>query len=86
MTNTLWPATVMVPVRRPPVLIPTVYVTGPLPVPLFPLLTRIHDALAVAFQPQSGALAVTVRLLPVAPAAATETLLGLTAKEQVTPD
>jgi hypothetical protein len=75
----------MVPVRRPPVLTPTVYVTVPLPVPVLPPLTRIHGVLAVELHWQSGALALTERLLPVTPAGATAMLLDETLNEQTTP-
>src|ERR1017187_6095575 len=75
----------MVPVRRPPVLTPTVYVTVPLPVPILPPLTRIQGALVVALHLQSGAFALTERLLPVTPADSTAMLLGETFSEQTTP-
>ena len=84
-TEIPWPAAVIVPVRELPVLTPTVKVTVPLPVPVLPPLTKIQGTFADAFQPQSGALEVTLRLAPVRPEAATETLRGDTPREQTTP-
>ena len=73
LTIKVWPAIVSVAVRCiAAVLAPTEYVTVPLPVPAFPELTEIQDALLVEIQTQP-ALAVTVAL-PVPPLAANEAL------------
>src|ERR1035441_4993467 len=86
VTVTVWPATVIVAVRRPPEMIPTVHVTDPLPVTVVPLLTRIQRRYAVAVQGQSGAEAMPVTLAPTLPEAPTTNVVGFRFVEQGTPD
>ena len=53
MTVTVWPATVNVPVREAPVVFAaTLNVTEPMPEPLAPAVTVIHDVVVVAVQEQ----------------------------------
>ena len=73
---TVWPATVIVPVRCGPLLAATVYPTVLLPFPGVPDVTVIHAALLLAVQPQPGS-AVTV-IVPGPPAVPTTALNGLT--------
>jgi hypothetical protein len=69
MLNT-WPAMVALPVRAVvPVLAATFIVTGPLPVPLAPLVMVSHAALLVAVQAQvEAAVTLTVSISPLATA------------------
>ena len=60
---------VRLPVRTPPVLGPTANATEPLPLPLDPDVTVIHDALLVATQGQL--VCVETATEPAPPAAAT---------------
>ena len=65
----------MVPLRAPPVFAATVKPTEPLPVPLAPEVTVIHDALLAAVHAHSGTVATATALEP--PALATENESGL---------
>src|SRR5437868_1453539 len=82
---TVRPATAMVPVRRLPVLTPTVYAMAPMPVQLLDELKRIHGTFAMAFHWQSGALRLTAMVPPVTPAAATEIFLVGRSRKQGSP-
>jgi hypothetical protein len=68
------PATVIVPLRAPPVLTATLNATDPLPVPLAPDVTVIHDAplLADHWHP----LCVVTAIEPGPPSAVTSLLVG----------
>ena len=65
MTVTVWPATVNVPVREAPVVLAaTLNVTEPMPDPLAPAVTVIHDVVVVAVQAQDvPEVTLRVRLL-----------------------
>ena len=71
VTVNIWPPTVMVPVRTPPVFAATVNVTAPLPLPLVLPVTVIHATLLVAVQAQPLAT-VTDSDMPVPPLAGTD--------------
>lgn len=72
----VWLAIVIVPLRAAPVFAATVKPTDPLPVPLAPDVTVIHDALLTAFQVQVLTDVVTAIGVPAPPAAATDSLFG----------
>ncbi len=76
VTVNVWPATVMVPVRAPPVFAATVNATDPFPLPLAPDVTVIHASLRLAVQAQP--VPVVTVTLPDPPAAAIEVFVGLT--------
>ncbi len=67
---------VIVPLRAEPVFAPTLKPTDPLPVPLAPDVTVIHDALLVAVHVQLLADAVTAMGVPAPAVAGTESLVG----------
>jgi hypothetical protein len=60
VTEKVFPATLIVPLRSAPVFASTRNVTVPLPVPALPFVTAIHDAFDVAVHAQLDADAVTV--------------------------
>ena len=65
------------------VLAPTEYATVPLPVPLVPAVTVIHDALLAAVHAHEPAFAVT-ETVPAPPAAVGELAVGEIASVQTT--
>ena len=69
------PAIVSVPVRAPPVLASTVYLTVPLPVPLLPLVMVIQFAVVVAVHGQPDCV-VTVTGPPLPPWVGNDSLVG----------
>ena len=81
MIVTVWPATVNVPVRAVPVVLaPTLNVTEPMPEPLAPAVTVIHDVVVVAVQAQDvPEVTLSVRLLA---SASTAKLVGVTVPVQ----
>ena len=81
MTVTVCPATVNVPMREAPVVFaPLLNVTEPMPDPLAPAVTVIHDVVVVAVQEQAvPAMTLTVRLLAIA---STAKLSGVTVPVQ----
>ena len=81
MTVTVWPATVNVPLRAlPVVLAATLNVTEPMPDPVAPAVTVIHDAAGVAVQEHDvPEVTLSVRLVA---SASTSKLVGVTAAEQ----
>ena len=77
VTEKVWPATLMLPVRAAPVLFAaTVNATEPFPLPLAPDVTVIQASLRLAVQLQLVPVADTV-ILPDPPAAAIEVFVGL---------
>ena len=64
----VWPATLIVPVRDPPLLAAAVKATRPFPAPDVPAVIVIHAALDVAVHEQLVAVAVT-SIVPGPPAA-----------------
>ena len=79
LTVNVWLAIVIVPLRAAPVFAATVKPTDPLPVPLAPAVTVIHDALLTAFHVQLAVDGVTVIAVPAPPVAAIDSLFGATA-------
>lgn len=82
-TVTVWPATVIVPVRAEPVFGVAAKVTLPLPVPLWPDVMVIHAALLVAVHAQP-LVVVTATGPPVPPAPPIDTLVGCTENAHAT--
>ena len=80
---TVWPATVNVPVRAVPVVLAAMLnVTEPMPDPLAPAVTVIHDVVVVAVHEQDvPAVTLSVRLVAVA---STVKLTGVTVPVQPT--
>ena len=76
LTVNVWPAIVIVPLRAAPVFAAAVKPTDPLPVPLAPEVTVIHDALLTPVHVQLAVEGVTAIAVPVPPAAAIDSLLG----------
>ena len=81
----VWPPIVAVPVRAVPVLAAALNLAVPLPLPLAPAVTVIQAALLVVVHVHPVA-ADTATLIPVAPAAGTDWLVGLMLIVQVEPD
>jgi len=83
LTVTVWPATVNVPVRAVPVVLAAMLnVTEPMPDPLAPAVTVIHDVVVVAVHEQDvPAVTLSVRLVAVA---STVKLTGVTVPVQPT--
>ena len=81
VTVTVWPATVNVPLREAPVVLAaTLNVTEPMPDPLAPAVTVIHDVVVVAVQEQDvPEVTLSVRLLA---SASTAKLVGVTVPVQ----
>ena len=81
VTVTVCPATVNVPVREAPVVLaPMLNVTEPMPEPLAPAVTVIHDVVVVAVQAQDVPdVTLSVRLLA---SASTSKLVGVRVAEQ----
>jgi len=75
--------TVIVPLRAAPVLPATLYPIVPLPLPVAPEVTVIHDASLVAVQLQEAALETVIE--PVLEAAAALTVVGFKVNEQFVP-
>ena len=70
----VWPATVTVPLRAPPVFADTEYATVPLPVPLPPLVIVIQLSFAVAVQAHE--LPAETAIVPLPPDAASDCVEG----------
>ena len=85
LTVKVWPPIVAVPVRAVPVLAAAFNVTVPLPLPLEPAVTVIQVALLVVVHVHPVA-ADTATLIPAAPAAGTDWLVGLMLIVHVEPD
>ena len=81
----VWPPIVAVPVRAIPVLAAAFNVTAPFPLPLEPAVTVIQAALLVVVHAQPAA-ADTATLIPVAPDAGMDWLVGLMVIVHVEPD
>jgi hypothetical protein len=81
LTGTDCPATVTVPVRAEPVVLAaTLKVTEPMPDPVAPAVTVIHDVVVLAVQAQDVPdVTLSVRLLA---SASTSKLTGVTVAEQ----
>jgi hypothetical protein len=81
LTVTVWPAAVNVPVRAAPVVLAvTLNVTEPMPDPVAPEVTVIHDAVGVAVQEHDVPdVTLSVRLVA---SASTSKVVGVTAAEQ----
>lgn len=84
-TVNVWPPIVAVPARAAPVLAAAFNVTVPFPLPLEPAVTVSHAALLVVVHPQPVAVD-TATLIPVAPDAGTDWLVGLMVIVHVEPD
>jgi hypothetical protein len=84
LTVNVWPPIVAVPVRALPEFAATLKVTVPFPLPLAPAATVTQAALLVAVHVHPAAVD-TATLIPVAPAAATDWLVGLIDTVQVVP-
>ena len=81
MTVTVWPATVNVPLREAPVVLAAkLNVTEPMPDPLAPAVTVIHDVVVVAVQEHDVPdVTLSVRLVA---SASTSKLVGVRVAEQ----